>query len=164
MEIHTLTKINETEIKEKLEKKIERFKTNDFLFNNVLEVLKSFEGKKPSKRIQTAVYNKLPEYSVSVRKNDYFPERYTVTVWGNGLNWGNAFIIDISTSDYQLINLENIKYINQRNNYTDIEREQDKKALRNIKNYCRKYQNIQEKIRKFELELIETNNNYLFSR
>ena len=119
MEISTFARVNETEIKEKLKEKIKRLETLDFVFNNVLEVLKSFEGKKPSKRIQTAVWKKLPLYSVVVMKNQFFPERYTLTIWGNGLTWQDGFVIDISTSDYHLINLENIRYINQRNIYTE---------------------------------------------
>ena len=163
MEISTFKRVNETEIKEALKERIKRSETFDLLFNNVLEVLKSFEGKKPSKRIQTAVYKKLPLYNVSVMKNQWFPERYTLTIWGNGLKW-NDFTIDISSSDYQLINLENIKYVNQRNNYTEEERMKDKKALRNIKIYCRKYLNIQEKVKKFEQELSEVKNAYMFSK
>ena len=97
-------------------------------------------------------------------KNQFFPERYTLTIWGNGLTWQDGFVIDISTSDYHLINLENIRYINQRNIYTEEERAKDKKALRNIKNYCRKFRNIQEKISKFEIELREVNNPYIFSK
>ena len=58
----------------------------------------------------------------------------------------------------------NAKYVNQRNNYTEEERMKDKKALRNIKNYCRKYLNIQEKIKKFQQELSEVNNAYMFSK
>ena len=164
MEISTFARVNETEIKEKLKEKIKRLETLDFVFNNVLEVLKSFEGKKPSKRIQTAVWKKLPLYSVVVMKNQFFPEPYTLTICGNGLTWQDGFVIDISTSDYHLINLENIRYINQRNIYTEEERAKDKKALRNIKNYCRKFRNIQEKISKFEIELREVNNPYIFSK
>ena len=46
----------------------------------------------------------------------------------------------------------------------NVFRAKDKKALRNIKNYCRKYLNIQEKVKKFEQELSEVNNAYMFSK
>ena len=45
MEISTFKRVNETEIKEALKERIKRSETFDLLFNNVLEVLKSFEGK-----------------------------------------------------------------------------------------------------------------------
>jgi len=164
MEINTFKNINETEIKDELKAKIQKLYLYDYLYNKTIVVLNSFEGKKPSKRIMSAVYKELPLYSVSVRKHDIYPEWYTVTIWGNGLSWSDALRINISSEDYPVINIENILNINQSYNYTSDQIFKDKKALKNIKNYCKKYLNIQEKIKKFGQELEEVNNAYIFSK
>mgnify|MGYP003148328980 CR=1 FL=1 len=163
MKVETLKQITVNEIKEKIQSKISKYETFNDIFENVLDVLVSFEGKKPTKRIRTAVKKKLQKYSVYFEKSEYFPNRTDLTIWGNGLDFTDRLKIDLSNNEFELINLNNIKNCNQWAYYHWEKRLKHSLALDRAEQFVKQYENAQKQINVLQNNLEEHDVSYIFS-
>ena len=163
MKVETLKRITVKEIEEKIQSKISKHETFSDIFENVLDVLVSFEGKKPSKRIETAVKKKLQKHSVYFKKSEYFPNNTHLTIWGNGLDFENRLEIDLSNNEFELINLNNIKNCNQWAYYHWEKRLKHAQALDRAKQFVKQYEFAQRQINVLQNNLKEYDVEYIFS-
>jgi hypothetical protein len=56
------------------------------LFQSFIPVLKKFEGKKISKRIETALKEAFPKYNINLHE---IANMVYIYIWGNGIEYGN---------------------------------------------------------------------------
>lgn len=112
------------------------------------ELLKSFDGKKCSKRMESAFKKLYPDYTVySGRRYSY----YELKIWGNGIKYQDS--IDLLISYDEVFNYEKFLYNNQRY-FLEAERYQKLQEVKEdksqIENLISEYQSIKNQIEEFK--------------
>lgn len=79
-------------VKEAIQEQIKIKQDNLKILDAIEPVLKSFDGKTISKRIETAIKKALPEYTVYYGKSYSW---YEVRIWGNGIKYDNSITLNL---------------------------------------------------------------------
>lgn len=122
--------------------------TNYKVLLRAAEVLKSFDGKKCSKRMETAFKKLYPDYTVySGNRYSY----YEMRIWGNGIGYQDSIDLVVSYDE----NFDYEKFINNNQRYfLEAERYAKLEELKNnsneIQDLIYQYESIENQIKIFK--------------
>lgn len=123
-----MEKANYQKSLELIDKAQERYLLINKVAIEVEKVLKEFEGKKISKRIETALKNNeyLKDFTIHYGMEYSF---YKISIWNNGIEYNDKISMNlVHTSSIKTVNLEKIKsnsnqfYFNVMKNYNELEK------------------------------------------
>ena len=105
-----ITEEKEKQIKEEIKERLRVYKLQKQMIENIIAILKTFEGKQLNKRIETAIKKQYSEYTV------FFSKSYTyfeLRVWGNGLNHNDSFMVYLGKNNADVFTMENFNEYNK---------------------------------------------------
>ena len=129
-------KLDKFELIKKIKKHIDLLKVKKEIFELVIPVLKTFEGKQVSKRIENKLKEQLPQLTISYYQSYTYIE---LKVWGNGLKYDDRINFNLCKNDSdKIFKMENVL---QYDNWYDYQGHIDKlnEFKKNINDYVKNW-------------------------
>lgn len=121
---------------------------NYFILTLIEPILRRFDGKKITKRIETAIKKELPEYTISY---GFTYSWYSLKIWGNGISWDDK--IDLQLGYNEFFDMDEYIRLNQRY-YLESERYNTLQGylddLSKLKELVALHTEVKDMIKKFE--------------
>jgi hypothetical protein len=138
--------------------RIDRYKKFIEFSNKVGEILKNFDGKSYSKRIETAIKKALPEYQIYM---EHVASQYYINIRGNGISYEDKIHIFIGYSD-RIFKYDD--YVNQYNRLESTIKsiEQHKNGIAKIPEMVERYNKLLSDVRQLTDDAEAYNMEYTF--